>query len=141
MQSAAGQCNILSTVEGDSAHPEGFCQQTCNHCNNYCVPKNGKAAPGASSKPSSSSSSSGQKTPVPPKCSDNPPSKQFSCAQQVKPARTLCKSACRSGQVSSAGLVGCNHCLGLQIITRCIDCMPDRCQDNMALAEWLAYAV
>ena len=80
LQLAAGQCNTFGTVEGNSAHPEGFCQQTCNHCNNYCVPKNGKSVPAAPSTPSrgsSSSSSSGS-------CSDNPPSKQYSCAQQVR---------------------------------------------------------
>ncbi|DBA83264.1 TPA: hypothetical protein ACH3X2_006768 [Trebouxia sp. C0005] len=74
---AAGQCNTFGTVEGNPAHPEGFCQLTCNHCNNYCVPKNGKSVPAAPTTPSGSSSSSSSGS-----CSDNPPSKQYSCAQQ-----------------------------------------------------------
>lgn len=81
-QSAAGRCNVYSTVVGDSAHPEGFCQKTCNRCNEYCVPKNGRAAPSRPS--SSSSSSSGGKTPSSSSCSDNPPDRQYSCAQQVQ---------------------------------------------------------
>ena len=97
-QSAAGQCNVYGTVVGDSAHPEGFCQQTCNHCNNYCVPKNGNTAPAAPSTPSGGSSSSSAS------CSDNPPSTQYTCAQQVKlsqPPPRMC-TCCQNAQVDIA---------------------------------------
>lgn len=66
---------MYGTVIGNSAHPEGFCQQTCNRCNYYCVPKNGRSAPATPARSSSRAPSSG--------CSDTPPDNQYSCAQQV----------------------------------------------------------
>jgi len=114
LQLAAGQCNTFGTVEGNSAHPEGFCQLTCNHCNNYCVPKNGKSVPAAptTSSGSSSSSSSGS-------CSDNPPSKQYSCAQQVRAIyHAVCSRLMVSHQKSHMSLVNVQGWLTCSISCR-----------------------
>ncbi len=103
LQLAAGQCNTFGTVEGNSAHPEGFCQLTCNHCNNYCVPKNGKSVPAAPTTPSGSSSvSSSSSSSSSGSCSDNPPSKQYSCAQQV---RATYQAVCIRFMVSTFSLI------------------------------------
>ena len=85
MQLSSGKCPTYGIIVGNQAHPEGFCQRTCNRCGDYCIRKNGGSIPaGSRSTSRSSSTPSGRNPPASSgTCSDNPPSSQYSCAQQV----------------------------------------------------------
>lgn len=83
MQLSSGRCNTYGILVGNTAHPEGFCQRTCNHCGNYCIPKNGRSIPVGSRSSGRPSATPSKQAPSSGTCSDTKPSNQFSCAQQV----------------------------------------------------------
>lgn len=119
MQSSSGSCNTYRIVVGNTAHPEGFCQRTCNHCGDYCIAKNGKSTPAGSrssgrpsATPSKPAASSG-------KCSDTPPSNQYSCAQQVgTPAGARLSTHSEASLLQQWQSTG--HVLGLTTYSACM---------------------